>query len=879
MQPLATYRIQLRPELDFDAAADLVSYLQALGISHLYCSPYLQAVPGSSHGYDVVDPTRVNAELGGPEGHARLCRTLAQHGLGQLLDIVPNHMAIHSGNPWWWDVLELGPASRWARFFDVDWAPGISRENVVLLPVLADHYGRILEAGGISVRRDGPTLRVAYEDNVFPVAPRSVEPILRDAADRAGFTTLGCVADLAAALDEPESMDPRDVETYRTQCQDMLSSLARIVDTEPGVPDALDAAIDSLNADPDALDALLGRQYYRLAFWRMANTELEYRRFFDINTLVGVCVEHEDVFLATHRRVIEWLEQGLLDGVRVDHIDGLYDPLEYLRRLRDAAPGAWIVVEKILEPNECLSREWPVSGTTGYDFLNVASGLFVDPEAETPLTALYSTLTGEPIDYETLVHEKKYLILDDLLGSDVKQLTALLQAICERHRRYRDYTQHELAEALRQTIACFPVYRTYVRAADRQSSEADRQHVMRAVDAAKAQREDLDPALFDFLRELLLLHLEGKAEADFAMRFQQVTGPAMAKGVEDTVFYCYSRFVALNEVGGNPDRFGIPVDEFHAWASSAQRDYPRSLLATSTHDTKRSEDVRMRLTLLSEIPERWSDAVTRWVGMNESHWRGAAADRNAEYLLYQTLVGAWPIERERVLAYVEKAAREAKQHTSWTRPNDGYEQTLAGFVEAVMSDDTFISDLEAFVEPLVEPGRVNSLALTAIKLTSPGIPDVYQGTELWDFSLVDPDNRRQVDYDVRRDLLSTLADVPVGSILERSDEGLPKLWLIRQGLALRRARQDAFGADGSYRPLEARGAKTAHVIAFARAGCIATVAPRLVLTLDGNWQDTEVRLSRGRWRNLLTGEESGGGWTRVAQLLSAFPVALLERPD
>jgi len=826
VEPVATYRVQLNADFDLDAAAELAPYLRDLGLSHLYCSPYLQAAPGSTHGYDVADPTRVNEELGGADAHARLCAALAAHGLGQLLDIVPNHMAVVRENPWWWDVLEHGPSSRYARYFDVDWAAEDERgQNVVLLPVLGDHYGRELEAGRIRLERDGDALRVRYHEHVFPTSPGSLDVLF------------GAVQGAARS------------------------------------PDAIDAAIERANADPDLLDAVMSRQHYRLAHWRIASEELGYRRFFNIDTLIGMRAEREEVFRDMHARVLEWLDEGVLDGVRVDHIDGLYDPLGYLERLRAACPRAWLLVEKILEPGEALPADWPVAGTTGYEFNHVAGALFVNPAAEGPMTAAYAELTGEDPDYDALVRRSKHDVLQDLLGSDVNRLTSLLQEICARHRRYRDYTREDLREALKEVVACFPVYRTYVRPGPDRVTDADVRSVGLAIERAKRERADIDPDLLDFVRDLLLKREGGVLETELAMRFQQLTGPAMAKGVEDTAFYRYHRFIALNEVGGAPDRFGHSPDEFHAWAAATLARWPQTMLSTSTHDTKRSEDVRMRLAVLSEIPDRWRGAVARWVGMNERHRRNGLPDRNAEYLLYQTLVGAWPIDAGRVKAFMTKAAREAKRQTSWHRPDEEYERALDAFTDAVLGDEAFVADLEGFVAPLVEPGRVNSLALVLLKLTAPGVPDFYRGTELWDLSLVDPDNRRPVDYVLRRRLLGELDGMTPEDVLARRDEGLPKLWLIRQGLRMRREYQTAFAA-GEYRPLEAAGARREHVIAFRRGEPIVSVAPRWPLSLDGDWQDTRIALPPGNWRNVLTDEEWRGG-VPVAGLLRSFPVALL----
>jgi (1->4)-alpha-D-glucan 1-alpha-D-glucosylmutase len=633
-----------------------------------------------------------------------------------------------------------------------------------------------------------------------------------------------------------------------------------------------------MNLDVDRLDALLERQNYRLAFWRSAGRDLGYRRFFDINTLVGLRMEDERVFTDTHALILEWLSKGILDGVRVDHPDGLRDPKEYFERLYKASPGAWIVAEKILEPGERLPSSWPIAGTTGYDFIYRVNNLFVDPNGEAPLTDLYREFTGEPTDFAAVVYDKKHLAMREILGSDVNRLTALFVEVCERNRRHRDYTRHELHEALREVVACFPVYRTYVRPEAGEASAADAGTISETIEKAKANRADLDGDLFDFFRDILLLRVRGELESELVMRFQQLTGPVMAKGVEDTAFYSFNRLVSLNEVGGDPGRFGLSHDEFHAACAETQGEWPRSMLASSTHDTKRSEDVRARLNLLSEIPDQWSKAVRRWVAIAEPYHRNGFPDPSIEYLLYQTLVGAWPIGAERLIVYMEKAAREAKTHTSWTKPNQAYESALRAFVEGILNNLDFTAEIESFTKPLVEPGRINSLAQTLLKLTAPGIPDFYQGTELWDLSLVDPDNRRPVDYALRRRLLADMKGMTPEEIWRRIDDGLPKLWVIRQSLKLRRERR-LFAPKDDYHPLACRGPKSHHVVAFARGDHAVTVVPRLVLKLGGSWGDTTVELPPGLWHHAFTDESFNGGAVRVANLLQRFPVALLFDED
>jgi len=878
--PRATYRVQLRPGFGFDEAAALADYLADLGVTHLYSSPYLQAAHGSTHGYDVVDPTRVNEELGGEEAHARLCRRLGEAGLGQVLDVVPNHMAItERGNVWWWDVLENGPSSRFAAYFDVDWDPPQARlRNTVLLPILGDHYGRVLEAGELKLVRKGGKLEVHYHEHRMPVAPGSLDTLLAEAARRCGSPDLSFIADALGTLPLATATDRESIARRHRDKEVLAGQLARLCAENPEIAAAVDAVVEATNADPDRLDELLQRQNYRPAFWRTAGRELDYRRFFDVHTLVGLRMEDERVFADTHALVLRWLAAGVLDGLRIDHPDGLRDPKEYFARLRQAAPTSWIVVEKILEPGEPLPGDWPVDGTTGYDFLNRVGGLFVDPSGQEPLTDLYRELTGESAEWSELVRQKKLLVLSELLASDVNRLAEVFLQVCERHRRHRDYTRFELRQALAEVAACFPVYRTYVRAGTGEVSEEDRRRVDEAIAAAKAHRPDLDPELLDFFREILVLGVRGEPESELAMRFQQLTPPAMAKGVEDTAFYDFHRLTSLNEVGGSPGDFGVPPERFHEECCDSQRRWPQAMLATSTHDTKRSEDVRLRISLLSEIPERWAEAVRRWCERNARHRGEFGPDRNAEYLLYQTLVGAWPISAERLTAYMEKAVREAKVHTSWTRQDADYEKDLRDFVAAVLADPEFVAELEAFVAPLVEPARIHSLSQTLLKLTAPGAPDLYQGTEIWDLSLVDPDNRRPVDYEHRRRLLAELkAASSPEEILRRMDDGLPKLWVVRQGLHLRRSRPRAFGPEGDYAPLRIEGARAWHAVGFVRGGEVAVVVPRLVLWLRGDWKGTAAELPAGRWRNELTGEEVAGGNQPVADLLARFPVALLAR--
>jgi (1->4)-alpha-D-glucan 1-alpha-D-glucosylmutase len=876
--PTSTYRIQLHSGFGFDDAASVVDYLHELGVSHVYCSPYLQAAPGSTHGYDIVDYHRVSADLGGEEALEGFRQKLKDYGMGQILDMVPNHMAIMgSHNLWWWDTLENGPLSRYAPYFDIDWnGPEERLRAKILLPVLGDHYGRVLAAREIRLERRQGSFVCRYYEHEFPVAPESCAGFLGEAARQAGSRELEFLADSLARL--PNSrMDGWEGLLERHRNKEVIRELLGRLCAEQGEAAAqIDAEVSRINLDTDALDALLARQHYRLSRWRTAERELIYRRFFDINSLVGIRTEDERVFEDTHRLVLDWLQRGRLDGVRVDHPDGLSDPTEYFRRLRQAAPDAWIVAEKILQPGESLPESWDIAGTTGYEFLNLAGGLFVDPRGEAALNEIYRDFKRETVDFEAVAKEKKGQIVREILGSDINRLTGLFVQICENHRDHRDYTRHEIHEAIREVVAAFPVYRTYVRPAAGAVSEADQEHISQAVRDAKAARRDVDKGLFGFLEDVLFLREQGLLESEFVARFQQVTAAAMAKGIEDTAFYSYLRLTSLNEVGGNPGRFCVSAGEFHKWCSGTQKRRPLTMLTTSTHDTKRSEDVRCRISILSEIPDLWTEAVRRWSSANSRYRVNEMPDRKTEYLLYQTLMGAWPLSKDRLGGYMRKAAREAKEHTSWISPNVAFEEALEKFVEAVLADEQFIADLENFLAPLLGPARETSLSLIALKLTAPGVPDTYQGTEVWDSSLVDPDNRRPVDFELRKRLLCELQKLRPEQVMERAQEGLPKLWLIRQALRVRAAHPESFGAEGSYQPLWPTGPKSAHLIAFQRGENVITAAPRLRMSLDG-WGKTFLEIPEGSWRNQLTANVIQGGKVGAQELLSRFPVALLTR--
>ena len=870
--PRATYRLQLRRELTFDDAARLVPHLASLGVSHLYCSPILASVPGSAHGYDVVDHDSIDDDLGGAEGYQRLAETLRQHGLDLVIDTVPNHMALAGdANRWWWDVLEDGPASRYSGHFDIDWGDDPS----VLMPVLDDHYGRVLEAGGLDLRWVEGSLRVVHHEHELPISPRSTDDLLRRAALRIGSAVLERLADDLAALPHAADPDPEARRARHQRKEALRAELAGVLAADRMVRDALLAETVALAGDPDALDALLDRQNYRLAHWRTASEELDYRRFFDITSLVGLRVEQEQVFLDTHELLLERLAEGTATGLRIDHIDGLRDPAGYLARLRRHAPDAYVVVEKILDVGEELP-DWPVAGTSGYDFAVLANGLFVDERSDAAFTELYARFSGVEASFDDVAHDAQLRVTDAELAAEVERLVDLLALVCQGRRRHRDHTRRSLRDTLREVAATFPVYRSYV-VPGQPPEVADRRHVHRAVVDAQQRRPDLDHELLDLLERVLLLEETGAAEHELAVRFQQLSAPVMAKGVEDTAFYRYHRLVSLNEVGGHPGRFGSTPDELHRHNQRIAGSWPDTMLTLSTHDTKRSADVRARINALSEVPEQWAAAVERWSAHNERHRQADLPDRNVEYLLYQTLVGTWPIEPERLCDFLAKAAKEAKEHTTWTVPDPTYDGALAAFAEAVVGDDDLVADLEAFLEEtdLVERGRRSSLALTALLLTSPGVPDLFQGAELWDLSLVDPDNRRPVDHARRAELLDELRTAGPAGALAHHDEGGSKLWLIHRLLQHRCAAPEAFRAV-HYRGLEALGPRARHVVAFER-GDLVTVVPRFPPLAD-SWASTTLDLPAGPWLDVLSGASHDGGTTAVAELLGAFPVAVLGRP-
>jgi (1->4)-alpha-D-glucan 1-alpha-D-glucosylmutase len=869
----ATYRLQLHPKFGFAEAEALADYLADLRVSHVYLSPVLQAAPGSTHGYDVVDHAHLNAELGGDVAHQRMSETFARRGLSQVLDLVPNHMAIGTpANRWWWDVLENGPASRFASYFDVDWNASGSSDDRILVPVLGDHFGRVLEAGDIKVALEDRRFVVRYFDNVFPASPRSLGPVLADAAERCGNDHLAFLAEAFERLPHLYAKDREDARRRHRE-KEVLNRLLDGWMADEAVVDALDASIQLLNGDVDGLESFLERQNYRLAYWRSGRHELEYRRFFDIDTLVGLRMEDEEVFNETHARTLGLVEAGFVTGLRIDHVDGLRDPRAYLSMLHRRVPTTWVVVEKILEPGERIPENWPCAGTTGYDFMRQVTGLWIHAEGLESLHEAYRAFTGENERWEELVTDGKRRVLRDGLRADFERLASLLELVARRHRRHRDHARGTLRRGLQAFLVAFPVYRTYGVPTEQAHSLADRAVVETVAQRVKASEPDLDAELVDWLQDLLLFRLRGDLEQEFALRFQQLTGPVMAKGVEDTAIYRFHRLLAVNDVGLDPAHPVVDVDAFHGAMQEAASRAPHAMLTTSTHDTKRSEDVRARLAVLSEIPDEWGERAAEWNQRAEVVGVGRV-ERSVRYAFFQTVVGAWPIDADRLEAYFLKLVREAKLSTSWTRQDDDYEAAVVDMVRKLMDDDVFLSGVEAFVGRIADAGWVNSTAQALVKLTSPGVPDIYQGCEMWDLSLVDPDNRRPVDYATRRAGLKAIAELSPEEVWQRRDEGLPKLYVTRAALRLRAELPFAFDETGSYDPIPVKGEGADRVLAFARGGRVVTVVPRFVLA-GGSWgAPALLELPEGSWVDVLT-DEIHEGRVSSAELFRRFPVALL----
>lgn len=883
---LSTYRLQLGPGFGFAEATAAIPYLAELGVSHLYLSPVVAAAPGSTHGYDGVDPDRLSPELGGDEAFASLVDTAHAAGLGLVLDIVPNHLStVGRTNRWWWDVLTFGPASRYASHFDVDWrSPEERRRDVLVLPVLGDHYGRALDAGHVRLVRDADDLVTVavYDDTRLPLAPASLGALVSSAAGAIGDATLAFVGRSLVRLgaDETDSTAEERWADLRTAVRLALEACER----NPTAADALDDAVARTNADLDALDALLDGQHYRLTRWRVALDEPGYRRFFDVNTLVALRTEDPTVFDAVHGKVLSLVRTGAADGLRVDHVDGLAQPTAYCRRLRAEAPDAWLVVEKILAPGEDLRPSWPVDGTTGYEHAALTSALLVDPAGEGPLTEAYQRVTGDTLDWHEHAAAGEQLVLDTVLAGDVARLAELFVRACERRRSYRDVTRRELQRALVAAAVEMPCYRSYGAVGPdgtRQVDDEDRRIVRAAVDGARRREPEVDPAVFDLLHAILGFVATGAEETELALRFQQLTGPARAKGEEDTALYRYTRLLALCDVGHDPGTFSVPPDAFHDACGRAAAWHPRTMVTTSTHDTKRAEDVRARLAVLSEVPERFAafvdELIDAWPAAVPPD--AAALDPAMAWFLAQTVVGAWPIDVERLRAVVEKSMREAKAGSSWLHVDEVYEATVQAHAAALVTDDRLRTLVAAMVGEVAAPGRSNALALATLRCTAPGVPDTYRGTEWWDLSLVDPDNRRAFDLAERRTGLAVTAGRTAAACWADEDDqvGLVKQRWVADLLALRNRRPTTFLAGG-YEALEVVGAEPACVTAYRRGDDVCVVVPRWYVTGRARHEATSVELPAGPWRDVATGRTIDGGPHTVAELTASFPVAVLERP-
>ncbi len=950
--PLSTYRLQFSRAFTFNQARKIVPFLSALGISHLYASPYLKARPGSLHGYDIIDHNQLNPEIGTYPEFELLCATLAEHGMGQVLDVVPNHMGVQGGdNAWWLDVLENGQASVYAGFFDIDWAP-IKTElrGKVVLPVLANHYGTVLENAELKLCFDAGRgeFTIYYYEHRFPVDPSEYPQILTYRMDTLGarlgqdnslwmeyqslVTAFRNLPSRAEGLLERQVERRRDKEVHKRHLGGLVNGSADIAwFIEENLKFYNGTAGESSGFD--RLHNLIEAQAYRLAFWQVASDEINYRRFFDINDLAGLRMENDEVFDATHQLLLRLVQEGKLDGLRLDHPDGLYDPKAYFFKLVEQCKrigyAPYVVVEKVLANHEDLRADWPVHGTTGYEFTNLVNGLFVVTSAAERMKRLYNNFIGEHVDFDDLLYESKRLVIKTALSGELNVLANLLSKIAEADRHTCDYTLNGLRMALAEMVACFPVYRGYINA--REVMAEDLINVEQATVEAKRRSKAADTTIFDFLHDVLtLVAVEGKLPAysdqvlAFAMKFQQFTSPVKAKGLEDTSSYLYNRLLSLNEVGGDPSRFGVTLTAFHRANRLRAKNWPHGMLTTSTHDTKRSEDVRARLNVLSEMPAAWRLALRHWRSANRSLKRlvdgRLIPTPNDEYFIYQTLLGIWPSGKPdakeiadlgiRLAEYLIKAVREAKVHTSWINPNTVFEDALLGFADALVNSpvkSSFMTDFLPFQRLIARMGVFNSLSQTLIKLTVPGVPDIYQGCELLNFSLVDPDNRRPVDFGIRQRMLDALQKLEsktsqqrtagVRALCDGLEDGQAKLLIIRSALALRKRWPDVF-QKGKYLRLPVKGEHAVHLCAYARIDgrhMVITLAPRFFAQLPSAadtlplgekiWGNTTVDLPFHRQDNRYTCVFTGkvlkphqwrSGWClTIAELLADFPVGLI----
>ncbi|MBI3465299.1 MAG: malto-oligosyltrehalose synthase [Planctomycetes bacterium] len=986
--PRVTYRLQFSAQRTFDQARQLVAYLRDLGVGEMYASPLFKARDQSSHGYDVVDHGSLDPHFGSEADFHALCEELSRCGLGLMMDVVPNHMGIDDPqNAWWQDVLENGQSSIYAKFFDIDWHPPKEElKGKVLLPILGDQYGKVLENQELKLVYEDQRFLIAYYDRRFPVAPRSSMKVLQLALERVApdlpaenpeRMELESIITELENLPKRSELDPERIQQRYREKEVARRRLATLLESSGQIRTALDQAVVEFNGQAgnprsfDRLEALLGDQAYRLSFWRVATDEINYRRFFDINELAAIRVEDPEVFQKVHELAFRFLQHGCVTSLRIDHPDGLLDPQQYFVNLQEGfrkaiaetrppsgvadaeQPALYVAVEKILAHDENLPAAWPVAGTTGYEFLNLLNGLFVDRRGAYALREIYNRFTGNPTSFGEVLYESKSTILNVSMSSELHVLSRQLDRISEQHRFSRDFTRSSLRRALREVIACFPVYRSYIRPGVEAVSEDDRRRIRAAIRTAKRRNPALSGSFFDFIASVLLLEdpdgltdEQRHERRQFVLRFQQLTGPVTAKGWEDTAFYRYYPLASLNEVGGDPSVAGTSVEHFHRRIADRVSAWPYAMSATGTHDAKRGEDCRARLNVLSELPEEWDQAVRRWQSWNERfrvELDGAQVpDANEEYLLYQTLVGTWPLDRgdeqawseyvERITRYMEKALKEAKLHTSWLSPYEEYDQAIATFIRSILApsgdQSDFLPDMDALVQTIADAGFVNSLAQTLLKICVPGVPDLYQGSELWDFNLVDPDNRRPVNFEHRRKLLAELQsraaeDLPglVAELLERWPDERVKLFVTWRALDFRRRHPDLF-LQGTYEPLSAQGLREANLCVFARvhgpdwllaavprftfqawsvpvevgAGSEARLsgrttgqqpqAPTEITHVLATWlEDTRLSLPIGvpqNWEDVFTGEsysaeksDDGTAALSLATLCARFPLVML----
>ncbi|HKD10369.1 MAG TPA: malto-oligosyltrehalose synthase [Bryobacteraceae bacterium] len=913
MIPRATYRLQFNNDFSFVDAAAIAPYLARLGVSHVYASPWLKARPGSMHGYDIVDHHALNPELGAEADFEAMVLALRANGLGQILDFVPNHMGVGgSDNPLWLDVLEWGPDSAFAGWFDIDWEPESPfLRDKLLVPFLSNQYGLELDAGKLVLRfdqDDGSFAVWAYDTHELPICPLDYRSILGEA-----HPELERLGDAFASLPEWRPQIPR-------RAYELKAELARCARANPEVRAGIEASLRIFSGTPgdreswNALNQLIQRQHWRAAHFRVAADDINYRRFFDINELAGLRMELPDVFDHAHELVLRLLAEASIDGLRIDHVDGLLNPKEYLKRLRGMAPQSnfYLAVEKILANHESLREDWPIDGSTGYEFVNLVLGLLIDPASEEALTRHYVEFTGERRPFLEVLRNSKLRIMRNEMASELNVLAREAARIARQQPRTADFTHNVLRRAIREVVAHFPVYRTYVDFSGNPTDD-DRRDITWAMKQARAQEHGIDSSVFDFVCSLLTGELVAESRSGFsrhavlrfAMKLQQYSGPVMAKGLEDTACYRYNRFVALNEVGGRPDHFSVSVSGFHRFNSHQAKRWPHSMLSTSTHDTKRGEDTRARLAILSEMPDVWARQTRLWSHMLRARRgdieRAAPPDPNDEYLLYQLLVGSWPMEllegqaldpavlaryRDRVKGAMIKSIREAKLQSTWAAPNKPYEDAVLAFIDGALDPEgssAFFAEFVPFVKGVARFGALNSVVQTALKLTAPGMPDIYQGAELWDLSLMDPDNRRPVDFAKRSRMLADLERTrpPLSTLLNNWRDGAVKLWVIARLLAHRTAEPELFSA-GSYEPLAATGAQSDCVVAFARAKgdrAVVTIASRFQTRRKNGscWGDTAVTLPRGCFHNVLTDSPplNSAGTTLVGPVLAEMPVAVL----